>query len=307
MPEELRLAQEEHRFSIRKSAITARAYEVTVSTGVQRLALYYKGGIKPELIAQIIHAAATVAIPPQFYPDRMRLMRKLIVILLSCGLLALPGCGEDKDAQAYAEKLALVLKAYREQVNIKSKAEQESYKHLAAVYARTRQEDIIMSLEIERSERTDRMTDALLKRKDEPVSPSEVLQSLLDYADFDFNQTRELLEREGEAYVEYIANLENLSLETKKIETLIEALNELAKPKGRAQRLKDFAAFAEQVETNLDKLTCEDIAKKIKCLEKKKEQADEQKKKKDIDNEIKQLKQQSEGKGCPDMPDAKCP
>jgi hypothetical protein len=61
---ELRLAQEEHRYSIRRSAIMARAYEVTVSTGVKRLVLYYKGGIKPEQIAQIVQAIATLAIPP---------------------------------------------------------------------------------------------------------------------------------------------------------------------------------------------------------------------------------------------------
>lgn len=61
---ELRLAQEEHRYSIRRSAIMARAYEVTVGTGVKRLALYHKGGIKPEQIAQIVQAIATLAIPP---------------------------------------------------------------------------------------------------------------------------------------------------------------------------------------------------------------------------------------------------
>jgi hypothetical protein len=61
---EVRVAQEEHLYSIRHSALVARAYELTVSTGVQRLALYHKGGVKPELVAQVIHAAATVAIPP---------------------------------------------------------------------------------------------------------------------------------------------------------------------------------------------------------------------------------------------------
>jgi hypothetical protein len=60
----LRLAQEEHAFSIRKSGVMARAYELTVSTGVQRLALYHQGGLKPTKIAELIHAAATVAIPP---------------------------------------------------------------------------------------------------------------------------------------------------------------------------------------------------------------------------------------------------
>lgn len=60
----LREAREDHAYSIRKSGVMARAYQLTVSGGVKRLALYHKGGIKPSKIAELIHAAATVAIPP---------------------------------------------------------------------------------------------------------------------------------------------------------------------------------------------------------------------------------------------------
>jgi hypothetical protein len=58
------VAQEEHAYSIRLSRVRARAYQLTVSTGVQRLALYHQGGIKPSLVARMIQAASTVAIPP---------------------------------------------------------------------------------------------------------------------------------------------------------------------------------------------------------------------------------------------------
>jgi phosphoribosylanthranilate isomerase len=60
---ELRLAQEEHRYSIRHSAIMARGYEVALASGTKRLARFYAGGLKPEKIAQLIHTAATLAIP----------------------------------------------------------------------------------------------------------------------------------------------------------------------------------------------------------------------------------------------------
>jgi hypothetical protein len=60
----LRVAQEQHRYSIRRSAVIARSYEVVVLTGTQRLALYHKGGIKHETVAQIVQAVATMAIPP---------------------------------------------------------------------------------------------------------------------------------------------------------------------------------------------------------------------------------------------------
>jgi hypothetical protein len=60
---ELRLAQEHHRFSIRQSAVVSRGYEIAINSGTKRLARYYAGGLKPEKIAQLIHSAATVAIP----------------------------------------------------------------------------------------------------------------------------------------------------------------------------------------------------------------------------------------------------
>jgi len=60
---ELRLAQEEHRYSIRQSAVIARGYEIILQNGTKRLERYYAGGIKPEKIAQLIYSAATVAIP----------------------------------------------------------------------------------------------------------------------------------------------------------------------------------------------------------------------------------------------------
>jgi predicted nucleic acid-binding protein len=60
---QLRLAQEEHRYSIQQSAIFARSYELALSTSAKRLARFYAGGIRPEKIAQLIYTAATVAVP----------------------------------------------------------------------------------------------------------------------------------------------------------------------------------------------------------------------------------------------------
>ncbi len=61
---DLRLAQELHAYSIRKSAVRARAYELTVSTGAKRLALFHKGGIKPTDVAELVFAVSNVAISP---------------------------------------------------------------------------------------------------------------------------------------------------------------------------------------------------------------------------------------------------
>lgn len=55
----LRAGLECHRYSVRKSAIRARTYELAVSSGVDRLALFYSGGIKPSQVAQLFHNLAT--------------------------------------------------------------------------------------------------------------------------------------------------------------------------------------------------------------------------------------------------------
>lgn len=60
----LRETQEERAESIREMAARARLYEVLVGTGIERLALYYKGGVKPETLAAIVQSLATVGLIP---------------------------------------------------------------------------------------------------------------------------------------------------------------------------------------------------------------------------------------------------
>ena len=61
---ESRMAQEEHRYAIRCNAIVAHSYERIVGSGVERLALYYKGGVKPEVLAQLVQSMATMGLIP---------------------------------------------------------------------------------------------------------------------------------------------------------------------------------------------------------------------------------------------------
>ena len=61
---ESRMAQEEHRYAIRCNAIVAQSYERIVGSGVERLALYYKGGVKPEVLAQLVQSMATLGLIP---------------------------------------------------------------------------------------------------------------------------------------------------------------------------------------------------------------------------------------------------
>jgi hypothetical protein len=58
----LRLAQLDHLRSIQLSAANARIYEVVLGGGVERLALFYQGGVKPEALAQLLQSLSTVGI-----------------------------------------------------------------------------------------------------------------------------------------------------------------------------------------------------------------------------------------------------
>ena len=60
----LRRAEEERRDSIRQSAAAARSYEQLLVNGAERLSLYYQGGIRPEDLARITNALATLGLIP---------------------------------------------------------------------------------------------------------------------------------------------------------------------------------------------------------------------------------------------------
>jgi hypothetical protein len=60
---QLRRAHEEHRFAIKQRILQAHAYELILNGGADRLALFYKGGIKPAQLAQLVFNVANVATP----------------------------------------------------------------------------------------------------------------------------------------------------------------------------------------------------------------------------------------------------
>lgn len=61
---DLRLSDEERRLSIRRSAVNASAYDQTIQAAAQRLALYWKSGVKPADLAQLaFYLTNTIAIP----------------------------------------------------------------------------------------------------------------------------------------------------------------------------------------------------------------------------------------------------
>jgi len=52
----------DHEYSIRLAAINGKEHEALISRGLQSLVVYHEGGVKPEMIANFIRAAQTVAL-----------------------------------------------------------------------------------------------------------------------------------------------------------------------------------------------------------------------------------------------------
>jgi hypothetical protein len=60
----LRQSDELRRYSIRRSAVNISTYDLTIQAAAQRLALYWKGGIKPtELAAFVFYITNSIAVP----------------------------------------------------------------------------------------------------------------------------------------------------------------------------------------------------------------------------------------------------
>lgn len=236
-------------------------------------------------------------------------MKKLATAILICSLFALTGC--DEKAQEYAKKLGQVLNSYQAQVNRKINAEQEAYKSLTTFYAHAQDEDLFLNLALERNKRAREMAEGYISGQNAPTT-SEIRASLKNYASYDFEQTRVLLENEAEASTRFLANLESLELEGQKVESLSKALEELSKPKKPLKQLKEFVSFATQVDKEMQKLACDDLAKQIKCLEKEIAKEQDAKKKETMTAELTKLKsklqdEKTAGKCSANVDTLECP
>ena len=184
-------------------------------------------------------------------------MKRLAAIFLLCSALPMAGC-DDKDAQQYAQQLVNVLDSYQEQVDQKVTAEKNSYKELAGVYERARQQNIEQTLEDERVERSEKLATVMVDADHLPRN-TEILESLRAYADEDFASTRDFLQIEADAQAQFLGDIEALEFESETIDDLRASLKLLAKPKGNLKRIRDAAVFAQDTKKEFDKLVCKDF------------------------------------------------
>lgn len=191
-------------------------------------------------------------------------MRKLCATFLLCAASFFTAC-DDRAAREYANELIGVLDSYQTQVNEKVKAEKKSYKELAAIYQKSRLRVTESSLKQERRERSRKLATEMIRSDYFPAS-SELLASLKDYGEQDFDTMRKLMELEADAQSQFLSDIEALEFDVETIAALKESLKDLAKPKGKLTGLKDLAVFASESKKAFDGLICEDLKHELDAL-----------------------------------------
>ena len=192
-------------------------------------------------------------------------MRKPWVVLL---VLACSGC--DGEARKYAEKLLEVVRLYEEQVERKIAAENRAYQQLASVYERGRADDVVKTLELERSERSWEMADDALLGRPETFLRSRLQAQLREYALLDFESGVRALTEERDARARFLSQLEDLEFERKKVADFRKALTRLAEPEKFRKQVQDLKTFAQASKEVFNGLVCDDLKTRIQVLQQRK-------------------------------------
>jgi hypothetical protein len=170
--------------------------------------------------------------------------------------LSLAGC--DGKARKFAVQTAAVLKQRSEQISRKITAETKAYNDLAAHAAEAHRRLVALSLGNERDTRIV----ALAADYDEGRKPVSLWRiEVGDYARVDYAANRDLLTGDIESSTRYLQNVQALSLEQDRVDTLAKLLNELAQKPSLAQDVEALATFAEETKTDFDTKLCEELKK----------------------------------------------
>jgi hypothetical protein len=225
------------------------------------------------------------------------MMKSMCLIGLSSVLLI--SCGEGKFAQQYAAKMSEVLKTYRDHVENKIQAEQQSYVDLAKVYDQQQVNNIEDQLLSVRNAQTRRFADRIQQvvqgkpANGKYVWTSEIHDTLQNFASEDFKQGELLLTREMEAYKQTLQDLDDLSVDQANLNKLQDQLAALAQPKSTIQRLKSLAEFGCDVNRNFRLLEIDrelaDVGKKIDAEQNADKKATLEKQKAALQDEQKKL------------------
>lgn len=192
--------------------------------------------------------------------------------LILAASLALASCGGNKVAENYATRMGTVLTTYRDQIDAKIIAEQQSYLDLAKAHDAARVERIRNLMLNEQDKRTLTTSDRLIR--DKAAQPtrnvawrSQIHAEIEQFAELDFQQTEQIYAGELDAYKKSLEAMEDLSVEQASLDRLKDTLGALARPKSIIEKLKDAGEFGCEVNRNFQLLettqALDDISKQI--------------------------------------------
>ncbi len=226
---------------------------------------------------------------------------KVGVGCLWAAALLLSSCGETKFAEQYASRMSEVLKSYRDQVDAKILAEQQSYVDLAKTYDQANAERVRNSVLVERNRRATATVDRLVREKAAAPNTrvawiSQIHGDIGAFAELDFEQSQASLSREVDAYKGFIAGLADLEQEQRNLDNLKDSLEALAKPKSVIARLRGAGEFGCEVNRNFQLL---DLGQKITALSAKIQQETDEDKRKSLGKQKLDLESQKKNFTAP--------
>ncbi len=160
----------------------------------------------------------------------------------------------DKEARAYAHKLAELLDKYSAQIDAKLNDEQARYVREAKGNEEDAEVDEADRLDLLRSNGAKEAARVLKAGKTNAAAAVD--RMVATYARVDFESTRELYAKSQDAYMAHLKGLADLSLEKAKITALKQALKELAKDPGVFAQAEAAAKFGSDLQGMVNANTC---------------------------------------------------
>ncbi len=156
-------------------------------------------------------------------------------------------------AQCYAHQLAKLTSDYLGALESQVSAQEDMYGRLAALYNSAQRENADLGLDIVRDSQVQLWINQLA---DGTQTVSSVLEDAARLANSQFTATRAEYEQEMDGKAAYLATLNNLEADTKKVAGLVSLFNDMAQSPDVKTWVADLATYGEGVHTDLQQAGC---------------------------------------------------
>ena len=186
-------------------------------------------------------------------------MKTIPMIPIFAVTLLTAGCG-DNAVRTYAKSLSQVLEQYGSQLDARMKSDQRLYRDLAQVFAVEAERDVYESLLIERHQQSFQTANLLIEEK---AALSDVGEITRKTALSEFDRTRAYFETEMAGPERFTPALKALQVDSRKIDALKHALDDLAATPALKDRLGDLIAYRDAFQIEYDAQACQDLSRRV--------------------------------------------